>query len=84
MLAQLLIQFQQPIVTEQNVNNVTNYPINDTIAAQLNATSSDRVTRSIPTYEDDLLHNNADRLMRERLFAPDYSGKAMQFSLHIK
>lgn len=81
-LAQLLIQFQQPIITEQANNNATNSLINDTIGAQLN-----RSTRSIPAYQDDLPHNNlGDNFMKDRFFAPDYSGKiviVLNYSIRI-
>lgn len=45
-LAQLLIHFQKPIVTNDSVQNITNSSINDMLSIQLNNATNDRSIRS--------------------------------------
>lgn len=84
MLAQLLIQFQKPIIVENSVQNITSYPINDTLTAQLNNTIVDRNIRSIP-YSDETIHGSFDsQVIKDRFVAPENSyGKMQIFKRHL-
>lgn len=69
-LAQLLIQFQQPIITEQADISATNSIINDTVAIQIN-----RTIRSISANVNDLQRNSGENFMKDSFSTPDYYGK---------
>lgn len=79
MLAQLLIQFQKPIITENPLQNATNQLSNDTFEAQLSNTTIERMIRSIPSNNENTLNRDSENsAIKERFVAPDYTsnGKA--------
>lgn len=70
MLAQLLIQFQKPIISENAVQNATS-SLKNSLADQLNNSLIDRNIRSL--LEDDLMKNSVDSHLTKDLFiVPDY------------
>lgn len=80
MLAQLLIQFQKPIITENALQNATNQLTNATFEAQLDNSTIERAIRSIPSDSETTINRDVDNLVKkERFIAPDYSsnGKAV-------
>lgn len=73
MLAQLLIQFQKPIITENPLQNATNQLTNDTFAVPLNDTTINRTIRSIPSHSENTINRDFDNLViKERFVAQDY------------
>lgn len=84
-LAQLLIQFQKPIITENPLQNGTNQLTNDTFATQFNQSSLNRVIRSIPNDENSINAGVAHAILKERYIAPeDFSnGKPFDIKMQI-
>lgn len=67
MLAQLLIQFQKPIIIENALQNDTNLLTNDTSESAIN-----RVIRSIPSVRDNIIEPDEENFVqKERFIAPN-------------
>lgn len=85
MLAQLLIQFQKPIVSENAFQNITNDSINNTLPNQFNSTIiTERNIPSLPLSED--TRNDDDinsHIIRKRFVATEHSSNGKYFYISI-
>lgn len=75
-LAQLLIQFQKPIVSDNSVQNTTISSINDTLTVQLNSsTTTPIIQRNIRSvhYNEDAINNLIDFHKIEKRFVAEHS-----------
>lgn len=81
MLAQLLIQFQKPIVSENSVQNITNNSINDTLPNQFNSSINERNVRSVPYSEETLNEDVNFHIIHKRFVAAEHSSNGK--FLHI-
>lgn len=75
MLAQLLIQFQKPIIVENALQNVTNQLPNDTMTEIATNLTNQRAIRSVWIDDDEnAINNDAEHLvMKERFIRPVYA-----------
>lgn len=87
MLAQLLVQFQKPIVSENAIQNITNDSINDILPNHI--INSTIITEpnipSLPLSEDTINDDINSHIIRKRFVAPEHSsnGKNLHiFTLH--
>lgn len=75
MLAQLLIQFQKPIITENALQNVTNQQLtNDTFNNYLNNSTIERTKRMVTSNaENEVPRDPENMIVNESLIAPNYT-----------
>lgn len=78
MLAQLLIQFQKPIITENTALNTTNNVTNVTVATPLNNFSVERSIRSLSLSDESINTEEESRAIKERFVASDFPPNGMK------
>lgn len=72
MLAQLLIQFQKPIIIENALQNATNPLTNGTFNNYLNNSINERLKRSLPNVsENEVPRDQKNLVVKENLIAPE-------------
>lgn len=76
MLAQLLIQFQKPIIVENALQNSTNQlelSTNDTFSNYANSSVINRMKRNVPNVGENAIPRESDHLPKKEHFLPPFA-----------